>query len=199
MIYLPHTRNIFSNRDFRLNLQIPDFLTANKEAETLIRESVDYLLSLETSSGNYPCALDELGNSRGEANELVHWCHGAPGVVYLMAAAYLRWEDRRYLNACQRASDLVWRKGLLKKGPGICHGIAGNGYVFLMLYRLTKDPRQLKRAAKFASFLNTETFKSKARIPDSPCSLYEGIAGTACFLADLIQPDKAAFPFQDVF
>ena len=30
-------------------------------------------------------------------------------------------------------------------------------------------------------------------------SLYEGLAGTACFLADVLNPDDAEFPFFDVF
>lgn len=132
-------------------------------------------------------------------DELVHWCHGAPGVIYLMAAAYLRWKDERYLDSCKRAGDLVWRKGLLLKGPGICHGVAGNGYVFLLLYRLTSDIRHLYRAAKFADFMYTPEFKAEARTPDAMYSLYEGIAGTACYLADFIEPQKAHFPFQDVF
>jgi hypothetical protein len=31
------------------------------------------------------------------------------------------------------------------------------------------------------------------------CSLYEGWAGTACFLVDLIHHNSAAFPFSEVF
>ena len=38
-------------------------------------------------------------------------------------------------HSWQEAGELVWKYGLLKKGPGICHGIAGNGYTFLSLRR----------------------------------------------------------------
>ncbi|KMQ89626.1 hypothetical protein RF55_10724 [Lasius niger] len=184
-------------------IQVPSFLDNNADINSTVRTCVDYLLSLQMTSGNFPCAMDEIDCSgrslRDNDNELVHWCHGAPGVIYMMAAAYLRWKDQRYLNSCILTGDLVWRKGLLRKGPGICHGVAGNGYVFLLLFRLTGDELHLYRAAKFADFMNSPQFQSDARIPDSPYSLYEGIAGTACFLADLIEPDKAYFPFQDVF
>lgn len=182
---------------------MPLFLDSDADIDNTVRTCVDYLLSLQTTTGNFPCSMDEVDRSgrslRDNDDELVHWCHGAPGVIYMMAAAYLRWKDQRYLDSCKRAGDLVWRKGLLRKGPGICHGVAGNGYVFLLLYRLTSDKRYLYRAAKFADFMNSPQFQVDARIPDSPYSLYEGIAGTACFLADLIEPDKAHFPFQDVF
>jgi hypothetical protein len=53
----------------------------------------------------------------------------------------------------------IWEKGLLKKGPGICHGVAGGGYAHLLLYRLTNDKKYLYRAKKFAQFLHTDKFK----------------------------------------
>uniref|UniRef100_A0A1B6CNQ0 LanC-like protein 3 homolog n=1 Tax=Clastoptera arizonana TaxID=38151 RepID=A0A1B6CNQ0_9HEMI len=181
-------------------ISCPNYLGQVKSNEiTHIKDSVDFLLSLQTKTGNFPCAMDEIGvNLRSEHNELVHWCHGAPGVVYLMAKAYLVWKDEKYLESCLRCGDLVWKKGLLKKGPGICHGVAGNGYVFLLLYRLTGDQKHLYRAQKFGEFLFTDQMKL-SRTPDCPYSLYEGIAGTVCFLGDLLHPDKASFPFIDIF
>ena len=59
------------------------------------------------------------------------------GVVYLFARAYKVWGDQKYLDVSLRCGELTWQRGLLKKGPGICHGVAGSGYVFLLLYRLT--------------------------------------------------------------
>ena len=56
----------------------------------------------------------------------------------------------------RKAADICWERGLLQKGPGICHGVAGSGYVFLLLYRLTGDRQQLARAHCFAHFLFTE-------------------------------------------
>ncbi|GFS71217.1 lanC-like protein 3 homolog [Nephila pilipes] len=115
-----------------------------------------------------------------------------------MAKAYLRWKEEKYLRSCLSCGEIVWNKGLLKKGPGICHGIAGNAYVFLLLYRLTDHHKHLHRALQFANFLTSDEFK-QARTPDRPYSLYEGLAGTICFLADLLLPEKAHFPFFDVF
>jgi hypothetical protein len=34
--------------------------------------------------------------------------------------------------------------------------------------------------------------------PDRPLSLYEGLAGTLCYLVDLLQPHKAEFPLYPV-
>ena len=75
--------------------------------------------------------------------------------------------------------------------------MAGSGYVFLVLYKLTKNVDFLKKAWLFMDFLYSEQFK-RARRPDSPYSLYEGLAGTVCFAADLLHPEMAQFPFFEV-
>jgi len=46
--------------------------------------------------------------------------------------------DSTYLPAAVRAGELVWQQGLLKKGPGLCHGVSGNAYALLKLYKTTK-------------------------------------------------------------
>ena len=55
------------------------------------------------------------------------------------------------MNLAMSAGDTVWRRGLLVKGYGLCHGAAGNGYVFLNLYRITNETRWLHRAIKVRS------------------------------------------------
>ncbi|CAG2202342.1 LanC-like protein 3 homolog,LanC-like protein 3 [Mytilus edulis] len=183
---------------FQMLMSFPDFFKSTPSAEPIVKSAVDYFLTLEDADGNYPPAMDEVGCPRPDGEELVHWCHGAPGVIYMYARAYKVWGDDKYLQACIRCGELVWKKGLLKKGPGICHGVAGSGYVFLLLFRLTNDKKYLHRALMFAEFMFTAEFKEQAKVPDSPYSLYEGWAGTICFLSDLMQPDKAEFPFSNV-
>lgn len=177
-------------------LSVPGYLEHNKSATHDIKSTVDFIASVQTEEGNWPCCMEEIGLSE---HKLVHWCHGAPGTVYLMAKAYQVFGEEKYLDACIKAGEVVWNKGLLRKGPGICHGVAGNGYVFLLLFRLTGDEKYLYRANLFAAFMSTDVFLRDARLPDNPESLYEGTAGTVCYLADLLVPDNAAFPFQDVF
>lgn len=177
-------------------LNFPEHIANRSDVEGLIHQSVDFVLSCETPNGNYPPVP---GECRPQEDELLHWCHGSPGVVYLLVKAYLTWKDNKYLQAAKRCAELTWQRGLLRKGPGICHGVAGSGYVFLLLYRLTKEDQYLYRAQKFCDFMQTDEFQKGARTPDSPYSLYEGLAGTVCFYADLLNPSTAAFPFFDVF
>ena len=104
-------------------LGFPEHFSERKDVESLIHKAVDYVLTCECSSGSYPSVPGEV---RHQEDKLVHWCHGAPGVVYLLAKAYLTWKDEKYLQAMRRSANLIWHKGLLRKGPGICHGVAGN-------------------------------------------------------------------------
>ncbi|XP_061698162.1 lanC-like protein 3 [Syngnathoides biaculeatus] len=161
----------------------------------LVWQSVDFLMNQEQNC-NWPA---ELGAVIERENELVHWCHGAPGVAYLFAKAYLMNKKPQYLDTCIRSGELVWQKGLLKKGPGICHGVAGSAYVFLLLFRLTGNSKYIYRAQRFAEFLFTEEFKAGSRSVTSVYSLFEGLSGTVCFLVDLLQPEQAEFPLFSVF
>ena len=85
--------------------------------------------------------------SGNDKDRLVHWCHGAPGVVHLLLTAHTVWggDTDQYITAAKKAGDLVWERGLLKKGPGLCHGVAGNGYTFLHLYQVIKVMKMLTK------------------------------------------------------
>lgn len=160
--------------------------------------SNNFLISaLQDPDGNFPVALGS-ERERNQEKRLVHWCHGAPGVIYLFLRAYKIYKEEKYLTASKMAADLIWTQGLLRKGPGICHGVAGNAYAFLVLYKVTQEPRDLYRTIKFAEFLSSPEFNEYSSTPDRPYSLYEGIAGTVCFLVDLLHIDQANFPFLSV-
>jgi hypothetical protein len=49
---------------------------------TEIQNTVDYLLTKQFPSGNFPSSLEN------KHDRLIHWCHGAPGAVFLMLKAY---------------------------------------------------------------------------------------------------------------
>ena len=69
----------------------------------------------------------------------VQWCHGAPGIVATLG-------DLMTLELALAGGELTWRAGPLAKGPGLCHGTAGNAYAFLVLHARTGDELWLERA-----------------------------------------------------
>ena len=65
-------------------LHFPDFLQADPSVEQEVHDAVDYMLAIMQPNGNVAPAMDEVAGVRGarqrpDSQELVHWCHGAPG------------------------------------------------------------------------------------------------------------------------
>ncbi|MGH2858926.1 MAG: lanthionine synthetase LanC family protein, partial [Solirubrobacteraceae bacterium] len=71
---------------------------------------------------NWPTAADSYWVEQFPTR--VQWCHGAPGVITSLAELP---RDQQTDDLLSVAGELVWRAGPLKKGPGLCHGTAGNG------------------------------------------------------------------------
>ena len=125
-------------------------------------------------SGNMPSSMTS------EKDKLVHWCHGSPGFLLLSSMLGLD-------SFTQKLSENVWKNGLLHtKGPGLCHGISGNGYCMLSHYGRTSDDIQLKRALFYAHVLS-QTWKDVMPLADSPFSLYTGTCGAILYVMDCIR------------
>ncbi|KAL1221968.1 LanC-like protein GCR2 [Cardamine amara subsp. amara] len=156
-----------------------------------IKGTLSYMIQNRFPSGNYQSSE---GN---ESDRLVHWCHGAPGVALTLVKAAQVFKTKEFVEATMEAGEIVWNRGLLKR-VGICHGISGNTYVFLSLYRLTGKPKYLYRAKAYASFLLDKSEKliseGKMHGGDRPFSLFEGIGGMAYMFLDMNDPTQALFP-----
>ncbi|CAH8539517.1 unnamed protein product [Schistosoma rodhaini] len=155
----------------------------------LILPTVDWMSQLQLNSGNWPSSLGDSLNR----DVLVHWCHGATGVIPLMLSAHKITGENKYLKCALDGGEAVWTRGLLHKGCGLCHGSAGSGFALLEIYQTTQDPKYLYRAIKFAEWC-TEYSKNATRIADRPYSLMEGLAGTLYFLVGILDPVHAKFP-----
>ncbi|KAL3809527.1 hypothetical protein ACHAXA_001258 [Cyclostephanos tholiformis] len=161
------------------------------------------------ASGNL---MPSLGNESGD-DRLVHLCHGAPGHVLLLVKAYEVFDVVSFLERAEEiARGVICRRGLLRKGLGLCHGISGNAYCFLSLYRgrrlweqrtresstsgetiSDKGDEWIRWAHTFARF-GLENVNELFHVPDHPYSLYEGISGFVMLLHDLGDPDNSRFP-----
>jgi hypothetical protein len=116
----------------------------------------------------------------------VQWCAGAPGIV-IGASDYL---DEELLLA---GAELPWHTGPpgLEKGPGICHGTAGNGYAFLKVFERTGDERWLDRARRFAMHALEQVERTPRRY-----SLWTGDVGVALFASDCLEA-RSRYPIFD--
>ncbi|KAL6890363.1 hypothetical protein GGI43DRAFT_425508 [Trichoderma evansii] len=59
---------------------------------------------------------------------LMQWCHGAPGFVFSLKAIRPCFPDMQGQidAAIANAQEAIWKYGLIKKEPSLCHGILGN-------------------------------------------------------------------------
>jgi hypothetical protein len=107
------------------------------------------------SNGHLPMTLPPF--SYGQRSELVQLCHGSPGVLILLATALKNetlasksWSPE-WDQAIDLATDRVWEEGILSKGGSLCHGIAGNGWPWLMLHDAFKYHAAAVNSARCAN------------------------------------------------
>ena len=119
----------------------------------------------------------------------VQWCHGAPGIVATLG-------DLMPIEMALAGGELIWRAGPLRKGPGLCHGTAGNGFAFLKLFALTDDERWRERARRFAMHAIEQVQRQRAEFGRGRYTLWTGDVGVALYLRACIRAD-ATFPTID--
>lgn len=185
-----------------------------------IVETIMWLVSLQDKDGNWPSKAPP----NESANELVQpvshflstwlkakisifpcrWCHGAPGVLIMLSTCMKKestWldSDQRDLItvALRRGAALTYGRGFLRKGVGLCHGVAGSIYALLAASDVLDTEEEhvnLFRAAHLAQLAipyREMTTRGELRLPDRPLSLYEGVAGMCCALGELIERLRA--------
>ena len=126
-----------------------------------------------------PRPRQKLAGPDGEIR--VQWCAGSPGIV-TAASTYLVEE------LLLAGAELPWRTGPpnLEKGPGICHGTAGNGYAFLKVYQRLRDDLWLERARRFAMHALDQVERLRRKRGRGRYSLWTGDLGVALYVSDCI-------------
>ncbi|HUA71139.1 MAG TPA: LanC-like protein [Solirubrobacteraceae bacterium] len=119
----------------------------------------------------------------------VQWCHGAPGIVSTLG-------DLMPPELAIGGGELIWHAGPLRKGAGLCHGTAGNGFAFLRLYDLTRDPMWLERARRFAMHAIEQVDRERAALGRGRYTLFTGDVGVALYLRACLDADPG-FPILD--
>ncbi|OCH89154.1 hypothetical protein OBBRIDRAFT_794510 [Obba rivulosa] len=179
-----------------------------------IHSTLEWLLTVQNPSGNWPSKTNHhlrtgtkllmRQSSSGSDDELVQWCHGAPGVLIMLSLVLRRCRRSTHVplrdgladeiaNALERGGALVYERGFLRKGVGLCHGVGGNVYALLAVSDVLDRPKDgkkdwLARATHFALLATSYRAlqeKGEMHISDSPYSLYEGVAGMCCAWAEV--------------
>jgi hypothetical protein len=171
-----------------------DLLAADRRAE-LERRSLATLQAHVRRDGDlaqWPATLEPPSVERRVPTQ---WCHGSPGIVTSFAA--IAPQNAELTELLVAGGELTWRAGPLVKGPGLCHGTAGNGYAFLKLLDRTGDERWLERARAFAMHAVTQVEEARAAHGRGRHTLFTGDVGVALYLSGCIGAESA-MPVLDV-
>lgn len=171
--------------------------------------TIEWMLECQDAEGNWPTQAPGKNQVLGRSsNELVQWCHGAPGTL-LMLSTLLRLTrqkktqiplneefEKRIISAIHRGADLTYRHGLLRKGIGLCHGAAGSVFALLAVSDVLDIPSESVHQKPYlteavhlaynAVFYESLTSRGEMREPDKPWSLYEGAAGMCVAWGEII-------------
>ncbi|RIB25758.1 hypothetical protein C2G38_2138627 [Gigaspora rosea] len=174
---------------------VAGIITVILHCEELARPYFDELFqTIEWLAGSVPRDKNYPADTQSTEDHLVHFCHGAPGIVPAFLKIYSLYpthpSSKNILSHAVAKTDLVWKRGILKKGAtGLCHNTLGNAYTFLLTYLVTQDEKQLKRALAFGLYgseWKDKTQKGEIRVPDHPWSLFEGLSGGVIYWADVL-------------
>jgi hypothetical protein len=168
----------------------PQLLGPERTAE-LEREAVRTSTATAVIDGDLanwqPLAGESLDGSPGRIRPIrTQWCHGAPGQVATLAG--IAPHDPQYTRLLVAGGELTWKAGPLRKGPGLCHGTAGNGLAFLALHRRTGDQLWLERARRFGMHCIEQVEAGHERYGHGWHSLWTGDPGAALYLRSCIDP-----------
>lgn len=151
-------------------------LSDPRTASQLCKSILPELLEMQLESGNLPSLAS------ASHDDLIHFCHGAPGFLLSLRSirGCLTTPDMQDLRdqidkAITRAQEDIVARGLLKKNPCLCHGIAGN------LLALDAGAVSTRFLAYISSQVleENEQWMAKAGQTDDFVGLFTGEAGRA--------------------
>jgi len=177
-------------------LDIPE-LVANETVARYLKNTLDYYLTLQLPDGNFP--TPQVPPYPPEPDVLVQWCHGAPGFMPVLTLGYKLFGNEEYLKSAQKAADAVWERGILTKGLMLCHGVSGNTYMFLYMYKQTNMPQYLYRAIKFQEYTLSHPIMVDPTImrkpTPSPYMFFQGsYAGAIVLWSDMLSGNSFHMP-----
>jgi len=147
-----------------------------------VKAALEATVVREDGLAQWPAAAD--GELVRNDTIRTQWCHGAPGIVATL------W-DLAPEELMVAGGELTWQAGPLVKGPGLCHGTAGNGYAFLKLHRLTRNEIWLERARLFAMHALGQVERAREEHGRGRFTLWTGDVGAALYLRSCLDVDAA--------
>ena len=131
----------------------------------------------------------------------VQWCHGAAGIGLFGAHGFARTGDPAFADLMRRCADATRAAGDVRQNPSQCHGLAGNGELFIEMARLHNDADALNDAHRFGALASTYhdgEGGNERWVSDEPgefnLAFMLGAAGTGHYFLRLARPSEVEMP-----
>lgn len=129
------------------------------------------------------------------------WCHGSPGIGLFFARAHAATKDPLCKDFAIRCGEATFIAGDVRNNPSQCHGLAGNGELFIELERVLGGGAWLEKAKRFGGLVSKyregapPIFKWRSDEPGqySP-DFMTGASGTGHFLLRFAKPQVFEMP-----
>ena len=129
------------------------------------------------------------------------WCHGSPGIGLFFSRAYEITNNTPLLDWAIRCGHSTYAAGDARQNASQCHGLCGNGELFIELARITKDESWTQRAREFghlaANYSEGETPNRRWR-SDEPGAyspdFMMGASGVGHYFLRLARPRQIQMP-----
>ncbi|KIO28489.1 hypothetical protein M407DRAFT_181163 [Tulasnella calospora MUT 4182] len=169
-----------------------------------IVSTITALLEIASYNGHLPASLP----ARRRSDPHVQICHGSPGLLLLLDTFRGKFPSKylsEWRNTEAKVSFAVWDEGLVTKGLGLCHGVTGNAWPWLLTAHMEALSQDSERSGSALGLPEAPDRLSKALTylihstelppivqepllpygtPDNPFSMFEGLAGAICAWAD---------------
>ena len=155
--------------------------------QELIRDAENFLLSHALVEGDLANWRRGAEGTEYDSLLVVHWCHGATGVVTDLSGCISPAESPVLNDLFLKAANLVWMAGPLAKGSSLCHGTAGSGLACLKMFERLSEEVWLERARGLAMFAIEQYRSTLEKIGQARFSLWTGDLGLAVFLRDVLK------------
>ncbi len=155
--------------------------------EELIEDAEKFLSHYAKVEGDLCNWSRGANNDEYSALTVVHWCHGAPGVLTDLSCEIPVGRSARLDELFLKGAQLVWKAGPLEKGVSLCHGTAGSGLALLRTFERTKDEMWFDRAKALAMHVTEQYATELKKFGHARFSLWTGDLGMAIFLRDILR------------
>eukprot|EP01083_Nonionella_stella_P246871 856593_1 len=118
--------------------ELSDLFDIDSKYYIALKNTLDFYVEIQLDDGNTPTNTKDgcLKIYGDNSDARVQWCHGSPAFQNIFFESSILFQNinqtaaDEYFLAGVESLEATWKRGILTKGPILCHGISGNIIMF---------------------------------------------------------------------